>query len=37
MDQVCDWNNDLANQFMYENIVAKYVPVLMGNLYENFG
>ena len=37
VDQLCDWNTNLANQFIHESIVANYVPVLIVISYDNYG
>lgn len=37
MDLVCDWNSNLANQFVYKSIVAKYVSILITIYYEIYG
>jgi hypothetical protein len=37
MDQLCDWNTNLTNHFIYESIEAKYVTVLTVISCENYG
>jgi hypothetical protein len=37
MDQVCTWNTNLANHFIYESNVAKYLSALIVIPYENYG